>query len=86
MEKVFAKNMSRKSVTSIDGVELGIAVNIIINTRTGELKDLVVKPNHATDTKFKMKGNIMYIPFASVRSVRDHVIIDTKLAESLSEE
>jgi sporulation protein YlmC with PRC-barrel domain len=86
MEKVFAKSMSRKSVTSMDGVELGMAVNIIINTGTGELKDLVVKPNHATDTKFKMKGNIMYIPFASVRSARDYIIIDTKLAESLSEE
>ncbi|RZN14717.1 MAG: PRC-barrel domain containing protein [Methanosarcinales archaeon] len=86
MEKVFAKSMSRKSVTSMDGVELGTAVNIIINTKTGELKDLVVKPNHATDTKFKMKGNIMYIPFASVRSARDFVIIDTELAENLSGE
>jgi sporulation protein YlmC with PRC-barrel domain len=86
MAKVLAKNISRKSVTSMEGIELGTATNIIIDTKTGELIDLVLKPNTTTNTKFKMEGNIMYIPFASVRSAKDYIVIDTKLAKTLSQQ
>ena len=83
MVKVLAKKMSNTSVTSMNGTELGTAVNIVVDTRTGELIDLVVKPNSTTSARFKTEGNVMYIPFAAVRSARDYVIIDTKLAETL---
>jgi len=81
--KVLAKRISNTAVTSMNGTELGTAVNIVVDTRTGELIDLVVKPNSVTSARFKMEDNIMYIPFAAVRSARDYVIIDTKLAETL---
>jgi sporulation protein YlmC with PRC-barrel domain len=86
MTKILAKSMFRKAVTGMEGTELGTASNIIIDTRTGELIDLVIKPNSTTNAKFKMEGNIMYIPFASVRSARDYIVIDTKLAKTLSQQ
>ncbi|CAD7769668.1 PRC-barrel domain protein [Candidatus Methanoperedenaceae archaeon GB37] len=83
MVKVLAKRMSNTSVTSMNGTELGTAVNIVVDTRTGDLIDLVVKPNTATSARFKTEGNLMYIPFSAVRSARDYIIIDTKLADTL---
>lgn len=86
MAKVLAKSLSRKSVTSMEGIELGTATNIIIDTKTGDLIDLVLKPNAATNAKFRMEGNLMYLPFASVRSAKDYIVIDTKLAKTLSQQ
>lgn len=50
MTKVFAKNLSSKQVMATDGTELGVLFNIVMDGKTGDLIDLIVKPDMSLDT------------------------------------
>ena len=54
MAKILAKNLSNKRVMLTDGSELGMVYNVIMESKTGELLYLMVKPNTFVDTsKYK---------------------------------
>ncbi|MCD6145503.1 PRC-barrel domain containing protein [ANME-2 cluster archaeon] len=77
MARIFAKNLSKKNVMSSDGSLLGVLYNIVMDTHTGELINLVVKPDLSVDrTRYQAEGNYMLIPFSAVRAVRDFIVVD----------
>ncbi len=77
MAKIFAKNLSKKNVVSSDGSVLGVLYNIVMDAPTGDLIDLVVKPDMSNDkSRYKPEGNYILVPFSSVRAVRDFIVVD----------
>ncbi|MEA1894643.1 MAG: PRC-barrel domain-containing protein [Euryarchaeota archaeon] len=77
MAKIFAKNLSKKNVMSSDGSILGALYNIVIDIRTGELINLVVKPDMSVDRNmYHAEGNYMLIPFSAVRAIKDVMVVD----------
>ncbi len=63
-----------------DGSELGIASNVVMDTHSGELLYMLVKPTYMIDTsKYKMQNGYILIPFEAVRAAKDYAIIDKKL-------
>lgn len=80
MAKILAKNLANKRVMLTDGSELGIASNVVMETHSGELLYLLVKPNYLVDTsKYKTQDNYIMVPFDAVRAAKDYAIVDKKL-------
>ena len=80
MAKILAKNLTNKRVMLTDGSELGFASNVVMDTHTGDLIYLVVKPTPTVDTsKFQTQNGYVMIPFGAVRAAKDYAIVDKKL-------
>ncbi|MCX9012008.1 MAG: PRC-barrel domain-containing protein [Candidatus Methanoperedens sp.] len=80
MAKILAKNLTNKRVMLTDGSELGTATNVVIETHTGELLYLLVRPSPVVDTsKYKVQDSYIMIPFEAVRAAKDYAIVDKKL-------
>ncbi len=80
MAKILAKNLVNKRVMLTDGSELGFASNVVMDTHSGELVYLVVKPTLNVDTsKYQTQGGHVLIPFVAVRAAKDYAIVDKKL-------
>ncbi len=80
MAKILAKNLANKRVMLTDGSELGFASNVVMDTHTGDLVYLVVKPAPNVDTsKFQTQSGYVMIPFGAVRAAKDYTIVDKKL-------
>jgi len=80
MAKILAKNLTNKRVMLTDGSELGFASNVVMETQSGELLYLVVKPTSMVDTsKYKTQNGYVLIPFEAVRAAKDYAIVDKKM-------
>jgi sporulation protein YlmC with PRC-barrel domain len=80
MAKILAKNLANKRVMLTDGSELGFASNVVIDTQSGALIYLVVKPTATVETsKYKTQNGYVLIPFEAVRAAKDYAIVDKKL-------
>lgn len=80
MAKILAKNLTNKRVMLTDGSELGTVNNVVMESKTGELLYLMVKPNNFVDvSKYKNQDNYLLIPFEAVRAAKDYAIVDKKL-------
>ncbi len=80
MAKILAKNLANKRVMLTDGSELGLANNVVMDTGSGALISLVVKPTPMVDTsKYKTQSGMVLIPFEAVRAAKDYTIVDKKL-------
>ncbi|MDO9517603.1 MAG: PRC-barrel domain-containing protein [Methanosarcinaceae archaeon] len=87
MSKVFAKNLSSKQVMATDGTELGVLFNIVMDVKTGDLVNLLIKPDLALDTsKYKTDAQYIIVPFEAVRAIKDYIVVDKTLARGLSAE
>lgn len=81
MASIFAKNLSKKNVMSSDGSVIGVLYNIVMDVRTGELVNLVVKPDLSVDkSRYQLEGNYILIGFDAVRAVRDFIVVDKREA------
>ena len=80
MAKILAKNLANKRVMLTDGSELGFASNVVIDTQSGALICLVVKPAAMVETsKYKTQNGYVLVPFEAVRAAKDYAIVDKKL-------
>ncbi len=80
MAKILAKNLANKRVMLTDGSELGFASNVVIDTQSGALIYLVVKPTSMVETsKYKTQNGYVLVPFEAVRAAKDYAIVDKKL-------
>ncbi|MDY6959193.1 MAG: PRC-barrel domain-containing protein [Halobacteriota archaeon] len=78
MSKVFATEMVDKKVLSTDGDNIGTLNNIIIDLRSGNLVDLVVKLDLEAD-KGSLRVNEVgsaFLSFESVRAIKDYIVVD----------
>jgi len=81
MAKIFSRNLFDKHVMGADGTEIGTLYNMVIDIRTGDLIDLVIKPDMALDTtNFRIEDKFVLIPFESVRAVKDYIVVEKRSA------
>jgi sporulation protein YlmC with PRC-barrel domain len=77
MGKVFAGSIAGKGVVNIDGTVLGELENVIFDVKTGKLVDMVVKPDSELDRqRYREEGKFVLIPFGSVVSIKDYIVVD----------
>ncbi|MEA3295238.1 MAG: PRC-barrel domain-containing protein [Euryarchaeota archaeon] len=79
MMQIFAKNLRNKQVMSSDGMTIGILSNMVIDVSTGNIIDLVIKPDMGLDKeKFKVDDDFVLISFDAVRAIKDYIVVDKK--------
>lgn len=74
---VLAREILNKVVLLSDGTIVGVVHTITFDYKTGSLVNIVVKPKNEVEGLKKDEGYYI-IPFESVRSVSDYVVIDKK--------
>jgi len=75
--KITEEELRGKTVMSEEGLYLGIMRNTIVDTKTGNLVNLLVEPSDDVDPRLyhqDKQGHLMF-PFDSIRSVKDVIII-----------
>jgi sporulation protein YlmC with PRC-barrel domain len=81
MAKVYAGNIAGKEIVTIEGTTLGDVENMVFDIQTGALIDLVVKPDsEIAREKYREEGKFVLIPFDSVCSVKDYIVVDNSKA------
>ncbi|MCD4822879.1 MAG: PRC-barrel domain-containing protein [Methanococcoides sp.] len=84
MAKVFAKNLTNKQVMATDGTELGVLNNIVMENKTGELENLIIKPDIGLDTsKYQKDGQYIVVSFDAVSAIKDYIVVDKLMAKTL---
>ncbi|HID42694.1 MAG TPA: PRC-barrel domain containing protein [Archaeoglobaceae archaeon] len=74
---LFAKSLGKKVVLLSDGTVVGSVYNVTMDLKTGSLIDIVVKPQNEIPEVEKQNG-LYIIPFESVKSVSDYVVLDRR--------
>jgi sporulation protein YlmC with PRC-barrel domain len=78
---VFAASLAGKEIVNTNGSVLGDLENVVIDLKTGELVDLVVKPDSEYQShKFREDGKHVLIPFGAVVAIKDYIVIDENRA------
>jgi sporulation protein YlmC with PRC-barrel domain len=71
MKKTYARSLSKKKVMSTDGMVIGTIRNITVDLETGQVTDLVVRPDQTFDTSgYNVDGERLYIPFEAVKDIK----------------
>ncbi|HXY88413.1 MAG TPA: PRC-barrel domain-containing protein [Candidatus Acidoferrales bacterium] len=80
-KEIFAKNLSNKQVMGSDGTDLGALYDLVIDVNTGDILDLMVKPDPDLNVQeFKIENDFLLLPFDSVRAIKDYIVVDRKMA------
>jgi sporulation protein YlmC with PRC-barrel domain len=67
---------------SNDGMIIGQIKNLMVDLDTGEVIDLIVKPDASFDTAgYRMDGEHMLIAFEAVKDARDYIVVDRYLSK-----
>lgn len=74
---VLAREMLNKVVLLSDGTIVGVVHTLTFDFKTGSLVNVVVRPKNEVEGLKKEEGYYI-IPFESVRSVSDYVVVDRK--------
>lgn len=65
-----------KQVTTVSGERLGYITNVILDSSSGKLKTLVISSDGEIPSGYKVDSeNMLNIPFETVRSVKDMVMV-----------
>jgi sporulation protein YlmC with PRC-barrel domain len=84
MSTVFARNLLfNKQVMATDGTEIGTLSNIIIESKGGNIIDLMITPNPNFDiSRYKKVDNYILMSFDSVSAIKDYIIVDKMKARA----
>jgi len=75
--KKFVTELRGKTVMTQDGQILGMIENLMINTRSGKIQDVLVIPAEEIETKLyktDAQGRII-LPFTGMKAVKDVVVM-----------
>ncbi|HJJ89350.1 MAG TPA: PRC-barrel domain-containing protein [Methanocorpusculum sp.] len=73
----FTHSIRRKRVVSTDGKIIGQIKNITFDRATGQLINLVVRPDQTFDASgYKQDGGVIYLPFEAVKDITDFIVVD----------
>jgi sporulation protein YlmC with PRC-barrel domain len=79
MAKVFAKKIAEKEVITAKGSRIGTLINVIVDIKSGEIMELVIKPDMNLDTSgYKMQDGYILLPFEQVVGIEDCIVIEQK--------
>jgi sporulation protein YlmC with PRC-barrel domain len=77
MAKVFAGSIAGMEIVNTNGTVLGRLENMVVDLKTGELIDLVVKPESGLPiSRYREDGKYVLIPFGSVCAIKDYIVVD----------
>jgi sporulation protein YlmC with PRC-barrel domain len=80
-KEIFAKNLSNKQVMGSDGTDLGTLYDLVVDVNTGDILDLMVKPDPDLNVQeFRVENDFLLLPFDSVRAIKDYIVVDRKTA------
>jgi len=80
MSKTFCRTLAKKRVMSNDGMLIGTLKNIMVDLNTGQIIDLIVKPDETFRTDgYRMDGDKMLVPFEAVKDIKDYIVVDRYL-------
>ncbi|HQD25533.1 PRC-barrel domain-containing protein [Methanoculleus thermophilus] len=80
MSKTFCRTLAKKRVMSNDGMLIGTLKNIMADLNTGQIIDLIVKPDETFRTDgYRMDGDKMLVPFEAVKDIKDYIVVDRYL-------
>lgn len=81
MSKVYSGSLAGKEIVTVEGTILGQVENMIFDIQTGQLVDLVVKPDsELSRQKYREDGKYVLIPFSSVHAIKDYIVVDENKA------
>ena len=82
MTRTFARSLSRKKVMSNDGKLVGTLKNIRVDFDSGQILDLIIHPDQSfvTEGYTLEDGNLLIVPFESVKDIKDYIVVDRYLA------
>jgi sporulation protein YlmC with PRC-barrel domain len=75
--KILENELRGKTVMSEEGLYLGILRNMLFDSKTGELLNIMVEPSEDIDPRLyhlDESGHLLF-PFGSIKSVKDVVIV-----------
>jgi sporulation protein YlmC with PRC-barrel domain len=78
--KKFVSELRGKTVMTQDGQILGMIENLMVDTRSGKIQDVLVIPAEEIETKLyktDAQGRII-LPFTGMKSVKDVVVMTVK--------
>lgn len=82
MKLTFSRALSKKKVMSTDGVVIGTIRNIMVDYTSGEVTDLIVKPETGFDTShYRTEEDKLFIPFEAVKDIRDYIVVDRYMSK-----
>ncbi len=76
--KMFVTELRGKTVMTNDGQILGMIDNFVVDTKTGEIKHVLVTPAEDIETRLfdtDAEGRIV-LPFKGMKAVRDVVVME----------
>jgi len=80
MSKTFSRSLARKKVMSNDGMLIGTIRNVMVDLNTGQVVDLIIKPDDTFRTDgYRMDGDRMFVPFEAVKDIKDYIVVDRYL-------
>ena len=73
----FTHSIRRKRVMSTDGKIIGQIKNITFDSATGQLMNLIVRPDQTFDASgYKLDGDAITLPFEAVKDITDFIVVD----------
>ena len=79
VKKMAKKELSNKKVMGTDGSEMGILYNITCDMRTGDLVNLIIRPDMTLNVEsYRTEDGFVLVPFSAVRAVKDYIVVDKK--------
>jgi len=86
MYNIFASELAGKEIVNVNGTVLGEVENMIFDTKTGAVLDLVIKPDpEAPRGRYRSEGKFVLVPFAAVMAVKDYIVVDENRSVSTPE-
>jgi len=82
MSKVYARSLAGKEIVTVEGTVLGELENIILDSETGKLIDLVVDPkSDVPKGRYRSEGEFIHIPMSAVCSLKDYIVVEDAKAQ-----
>jgi sporulation protein YlmC with PRC-barrel domain len=77
---IIAKELVGKKVISVSGYDIGRMADAEISNVTGKISFMLVEPSPDSSLAKRISGGgeILKIPYSSVSSVADYIMVDTK--------
>ena len=83
--KKFSEDLIKRSVVTLEGELIGNVDNIVVDTETGMIKSVLVKPsgsNHYEEFPEDKEGRYM-IPLKSMKSFKDVFVVEISGGQKL---
>ncbi len=82
MSKIYARGLAGKEIVTAEGRVLGELENIILDSETGKLIDLVVDPEPDLPRgRYRQEGKFILVSVSSVSALKDRIIVEEGKAQ-----